>query len=90
MRALSELSWDQPALVFPSGTSDKIGTIQRRLAWPLRKDDTHKSRNCPNIFDFFPEFFFLLHFPGIFFLCFLCILILSLMFGFMGFAQLRL
>ncbi|RDY02619.1 hypothetical protein CR513_13889, partial [Mucuna pruriens] len=31
--------------VVPSGTSDKIGTIQRRLAWPLRKDDTHKSRN---------------------------------------------
>ena len=29
----------------PSGTSDKIGTIQRRLAWPLRKDDMHKSRN---------------------------------------------
>mgnify|MGYP007105634205 CR=1 FL=1 len=27
-----------------SGTFDKIGTIQRRLAWPLRKDDTHKSR----------------------------------------------
>ena len=27
------------------GSSDKIGTIQRRLAWPLRKDDTHKSRN---------------------------------------------
>ena len=26
------------------GASDKIGTIQRRLAWPLRKDDTHKSR----------------------------------------------
>ena len=23
---------------------DKIGTTQRRLAWPLRKDDTHKSR----------------------------------------------
>ena len=23
------------------GTSVKIGTIQRRLAWPLRKDDTH-------------------------------------------------
>ena len=22
------------------GSSDKIGTIQRRLAWPLRKDDT--------------------------------------------------
>jgi hypothetical protein len=32
------------------GTSDKIGTIQRRLAWPLRKDDTHKSRNGPNFF----------------------------------------
>ena len=26
-------------------SSDKIGTIQRRLAWPLRKDDTHKSRS---------------------------------------------
>ena len=25
------------------GSSIKIGTIQRRLAWPLRKDDTHKS-----------------------------------------------
>ncbi|WMV57307.1 hypothetical protein MTR67_050692 [Solanum verrucosum] len=36
--------------VVPSGTSDKIGTIQRRLAWPLRKDDTHKSRNGPNFF----------------------------------------
>uniref|UniRef100_A0A7N0TLG5 Uncharacterized protein n=1 Tax=Kalanchoe fedtschenkoi TaxID=63787 RepID=A0A7N0TLG5_KALFE len=34
----------------PSGTSDKIGTIQRRLAWPLRKYDTHKSRNGPNFF----------------------------------------
>jgi len=29
----------------PSGTSDKIETIHRRLVWPLRKDDTHKSRN---------------------------------------------
>ena len=37
-------------LFVPSGTSDKIGTIQRRLAWPLRKDDTHKSRNGPNFF----------------------------------------
>ncbi|KAL4320247.1 hypothetical protein GQ457_18G018780 [Hibiscus cannabinus] len=35
----------QPDEFVPSGTSDKIGTIQRRLAWPLRKDDTHKSRN---------------------------------------------
>ena len=26
------------------GSSVKFGTIQRRLAWPLRKDDTHKSR----------------------------------------------
>uniref|UniRef100_A0A7N0TND4 Uncharacterized protein n=1 Tax=Kalanchoe fedtschenkoi TaxID=63787 RepID=A0A7N0TND4_KALFE len=39
--------------VVPSGTSDKIGTIQRRLAWPLRKDDTHKSRNGPNFFPIF-------------------------------------
>ena len=41
-------------MIVPSGTSDKIGTIQRRLAWPLRKDDTHKSRNGPNFF-FFPK-----------------------------------
>ena len=27
------------------GSSVKIGTIQRRLAWPLRKDDTHESRS---------------------------------------------
>jgi len=26
-------------LVDPFGSSVKIGTIQRRLAWPLRKDD---------------------------------------------------
>ena len=30
------------------GSSVKIGTIQRRLAWPLRKDDTHKSRSVTN------------------------------------------
>ncbi|CAK9866672.1 unnamed protein product [Sphagnum jensenii] len=41
----------QPFFV-SSETSDKIGTIQRRLAWPLRKDDTHKSRNGPNFFPF--------------------------------------
>ena len=34
----------------PFGSSDKIGTIQRRLAWPLRKDDTHKSRSVPSFF----------------------------------------
>ena len=32
------------------GSSVKIGTIQRRLAWPLRKDDTHKSRSVHNFF----------------------------------------
>ena len=30
------------------GSSVKIGAIQRRLAWPLRKDDTHKSRSVNN------------------------------------------
>ena len=34
-------------------SSVKIGTIQRRLAWPLRKDDTHKSRSVTN---FSPKF----------------------------------
>ncbi|ESW11835.1 hypothetical protein PHAVU_008G062500, partial [Phaseolus vulgaris] len=48
--------------IVPSGTSDKIGTIQRRLAWPLRKDDTHKSRNGPNFFYFFFLTFTLLFF----------------------------
>ncbi|KAG8501462.1 hypothetical protein CXB51_003770 [Gossypium anomalum] len=46
----------RPPRVVPSGTSDKIGTIQRRLAWPLRKDDTHKSRNGPNFFSSFSKF----------------------------------
>lgn len=30
--------------------SHKIGTIQRRLAWPLRNYETHKSRNCLKLF----------------------------------------
>ena len=30
-------------------SSVKIGTIQRRLAWPLRKDDTQKSRMVSNL-----------------------------------------
>ena len=38
-------------------SSVKIGTIQRRLAWPLRKDDTHKSRSVTN---FFKIFFFVM------------------------------
>lgn len=29
-------------------TCDKIGMIQRRLAWPLCKNYTHKSRNGSN------------------------------------------
>ena len=37
------------------GSSVKIGTIQRRLAWPLRKDDTLKSRSVTNFF--FSSFF---------------------------------
>ena len=37
------------------GSSVKIGTIQRRLAWPLRKDDTHKSRSVNN---FLPRRYF--------------------------------
>ena len=30
------------------GSSIKLGTMQRRLAWPLRKDDTHTSRSVSN------------------------------------------
>ena len=32
------------------GSSVKNGTIQRRLAWPLRKDDTHKSISVNNYY----------------------------------------
>ena len=39
-RAYTLLQWLDPL----RGASEKIGTIQRRLAWPLRKDDTHTSR----------------------------------------------
>ena len=31
------------------GSSVRIGTTQRRLAWPLRKDDTHKSRSANEV-----------------------------------------
>ena len=30
------------------GSSVKLGRIQSRLAWPLRKDDTHKLRSGNN------------------------------------------
>ena len=32
------------------GSSVRIGTLQRKLAWPLRKDDTHKSRSVNNMY----------------------------------------
>ena len=53
---MSHLSWTMCAqrmhdLPEPlRGSSDKIGTMQRRLAWPLRKDDTHKSRSVPSFY----------------------------------------
>ena len=31
------------------GSSVEIGTLQRRLAWPQHKDDTHKSRSVDNL-----------------------------------------
>ncbi len=34
MRVYKEIEWIE---IVPSGTSVKIGTIQRRLAWPLRE-----------------------------------------------------
>ena len=41
----------------PFGASVKIGTIQRRLAWPLRKDDT-QNREVLQLFFFFVVFVF--------------------------------
>ena len=46
--AYSLLQWTLIAISKGIRSSDKSGTIQRRLAWPLRKDDTHKSRSVPN------------------------------------------
>ena len=37
-------------------SSVKIGTIHGRLAWPLRKDDTHKSRSVNNLNNFRMKF----------------------------------
>ena len=61
--ALRQLpSAHNPSRVLYDGTSlrssAKIGTIQRRLAWPLRKDDTHKSRMYHFCFFHLQVFFF--------------------------------
>ena len=42
------LIWHVPRIPF-GWSSVKLGTIQRRLARPLRKDDTHTSRSVSNI-----------------------------------------
>ena len=47
------------------GSSDKIGTIQRRLAWPLRKDDTHKSRSVTFFLFLVFVFFLVVVFLGV-------------------------
>lgn len=44
-----ELAIFKHQIYVPSGTSDKIKTIHRRLTWLLHKDDTHQSRNGPSI-----------------------------------------
>ena len=41
------------------GSSVKIGTIQRILAWSLRKDDTHKSRSVHNFLFVYNNFNFM-------------------------------
>ena len=49
VRENAATTWgEMPFLDSLRGSSVKIGTIQRRLAWPLRKDDTHKSRSVTN------------------------------------------
>ena len=40
-------------------SSGKIGTIQRRLAWSLRKDDTHTLRKYHDFFDLLTSLFFM-------------------------------
>ena len=38
------------------GSSVLCGTRQRRLAWPLRKDDTHKSKSVSTFLILLPKF----------------------------------
>ena len=40
---------------YPS-TTKLSGTIQRRLAWPLHKDDTHDQMGCTSVLNFFGIF----------------------------------
>ena len=50
LHKVSRLKGPGPALL----ASTKLGTIQRRLAWPLRKDDTHNSRRIDFFLDSYP------------------------------------
>ena len=40
------MTWDAKDSL--RGSCTRTGTIQRKLAWPLRKDDTHTSRSVNN------------------------------------------
>ena len=46
-------NWIQGVKAWIYWPSAKIGTIQRRLAWPLRKVDTHKSRMYHTFFSIY-------------------------------------
>ncbi|TDL18503.1 hypothetical protein BD410DRAFT_728454, partial [Rickenella mellea] len=39
-------------------TYEKIGTIQRRLAWPLHKDDTLFRVECTSVHNIYVRFYF--------------------------------
>jgi len=47
-RAESDSGHDSPSRPKKIPKMQKHRAIQRRLAWPLRKDDTHKSRSVNN------------------------------------------
>ena len=47
-------SFEKLISCIPRNTYTKIGTIQRRLAWPLRKDDT-QNREAFHIFCTAPQ-----------------------------------
>ena len=65
----------EPMLNVPFGvTYEKIGTIQRRLAWPLHKDDTLSRSGRPtglNIYCFLNLCFFFLSVDLLWFGCFM-------------------
>ncbi|KAI0028060.1 hypothetical protein K488DRAFT_16794, partial [Vararia minispora EC-137] len=57
MRSSLHRPVSNPTTIAPFGVAyEKIGTIQRRLAWPLHKDDTLLQSGRPTGFNIYFQF----------------------------------